>query len=568
MIFICDNQFSLPTSTTDKALKAFTYKELGIIYKDLYALPENIFKDVETIVLFIQANLKDEQALLNIIKHYSADENDYPEDVELMNEICHVFPTSDERSDPKKRVKTEKLIKELSIISFENSKKVKKAVDSLAQDSKLFLFNCSHIKNNSLALIEKLADDQVLIQGDSLAAKLNEEICYYTISRQKYLQINKELVSARQNHDELKIERRKTRDYRPGDPLEYFPNSLFDKLVSLIKTQNKKVHFYGQDTLLSNRAIEKLIPGEDRISYNMPKDLSIVPLEENDTIIKNFDNISDTSGYYDLHQRVKGLENKFYVILQAIRNVDSQDFYYYEKVEIPRSNEIRKHITGIFLSLLVDRYKYKEEQSELYTLVKFNLLEKVIPQVENLETLYKCIKEISELTIKDLLTNINFWYVLEEKVNEEFIKSQRQSESKPKKKIIFESSEKEWILFGLGNPLQFDYAKSIGIKYIAIIISYYQLYGKPIDVSKLRDMAHDLDDSTPLKYQYNQCSDNDRVAIHNNIKRIQTKQAMENFCKNHIKKSKTDYWFDSKNEVECEVIHPKINEDFLSKYTK
>jgi len=471
MIFICDNQFPLSIPSTSRDVKASTYKEAGALYKSLYYLADDILENVEEINILIEGSEVDEKSILKVLKQYSANIEDYPQEKDIMVEIWDKFPDEKELRDTLRRTKIERFIQGATVTLLAGGKKTKKEVNALIQDSKSFLFISSHTNKNCLVLLESLSDNQVTILIERRKSKNEIGDDCYPITKQKYLQLEKELVNAQEQYDRLQSEPWRSRDYTPDDPLRYFENGFYRKLDPRTKSSNTKVHFYGQDEFLADRAIKMILMGAESPKYfSMPAQLEVIETEGKPTVILNFDKINDPNSYYKLHERVKSIEDVVYVVLQAIRNVNSKYFSYYETIEIPNQNEIRKHITGIFISFLADHKLYRDDYWKLAILDKYNLLQKVIPHVENLEMLYKCLKDFSELTFKDLLYNVDFWFVFEERVKAEIKSKLEQPEIEQKRSVSFVCNGDNWEVYGLGNPIQFEYSKSLGIKYIAIIV--------------------------------------------------------------------------------------------------
>ncbi|MFH0735714.1 MAG: hypothetical protein V1773_15440 [bacterium] len=467
MIFIYENQHIESSKLINiTAVKAFTYKEACTIYKSLDQLTDNLLNDVHEIAFLLEKLEIDESSILAIFRNFSADPEDYPNENQLMNEIWGFFPNPIKLQNEKRRKKIETLINEMSIIFYENDK----TLNSLSQSPKSFFFFCPLIKKASHILIESLHDNKVLIQIENYTAKLKAEVGSYSISKGKYLQIYNELVKIRENYNENLPEKPwKLREYRPVNPLKYFENSLYYKIIS---TSNTKLHFYGHDTFLTSRATEQILFGKDRIYYSMPKDLKAIQSENKSAVIQNFDSINDPIGYHELHERVKETEDKSHVILQAIRNVHSKYFYYYDNIEIPQGNEIRKHLTGIFISLLRDRNIFQgDDYWRLYPLVEKNLLEKVIPQIDDIEILYNCINDFSKIEHKDLMNNIQFWYLLEERIKYETEMRKKQDNTPPPQKVVFEKVDNEWIISGLGKTFTIQGKRNMGFLFLLIIIN-------------------------------------------------------------------------------------------------
>ncbi len=551
MIFIYENQHIESSKLINiAAVKAFTYKEACTIYESLYQLSDNLLNDVHEIVFLLEKLEIDESSILAIFRNFSADPEDYPDEKKLMAEICDFFPYPIKLRNEKRRKKIETLINEISIIFYENDK----TLNSLSKSLKSFFFFCPLIKKASHILIESLPDNKVLIQIENYTAKLKAEVGSYSISKGKYLQIYNELVKTRENYNENMPEKPwKLREYRPVNPLKYFENSLYYKIIS---TSNTKLHFYGHDTFLTSRATEQILFGKDRIYYSMPKDLKAIQSENKSAVIQNFDSINDPIGYHELHERVKETEDQSHVILQAIRNVNSKYFYYYDNIEIPQGNEIRKHITGIFISLLRDRNIFQgDDYWRLYPLVEKNLLEKVIPQIDDIEILYKCINDFSQIEYKDLMNNIQFWYLLEEKINYETEIRKKQDETPPPKKVVFEKVDDEWIISGLGKIPTIKDDGNIGLLYLLIIINSKN----EISSTDIMDISVRYRGDEALMKKRNQTiklwgkdelglCESDRGNISGALSRLKKYKNLHEFIKETISASKGYYFFNHKNK--------------------
>ena len=560
MIFVYENQFPASNISNIRNLKAFAYKEASVIYKTLYHLPGGMLNGVKEVICIIQGNNTNTKKLHDILRLYSASIDDYPNDKDLMYEIWNWFPTDNELVEIQKREIIETLIRSSVIISIDNQVKSKKNFTSIVNKSDSYLFISSIIKN-SLPLVEVLQDTQVTIVNDSKIIKLNVDEQLNTINRNKYLNIYNKLIQIRSRIDKIKIEPWKIRGYKPGDPLDYFQDSFMKKITSLMEDVKTNVHVIGQDTLLSKRAIERLLIGEDRVYYSMPTELREMNSIKKSTVISNFDSINNSNDYYELHNRVKGIENIYFVILQALRNVHSKYFSHYEDIELPRTDEIRRHISGLFLSLLLNRYLDKDECWNLYTIVDKNLLESVIPEIDNLEILYKCIKDCSPVNYKDLVSNISFWYSLERKITSE-IESQRNKSIIPDpKNIIFENINEEWIIHGIANIPPIVEGRNVGLIYLLIIIAAK----KQITSTEIMDLSVKYRADKDISSKRAETKklwgkdiisllESDRKTISGAISRLKKYITLFEFVEEHISQSKGNYYFDNKGIYTVDIL--------------
>lgn len=566
MIFFYENQFDINNLTNIKKIKAFTYKEASLIYKSLYHLPELILKDITGVVFFIDAEIIDSNAMCDIIKEYSADIDDYPNETELMYEIWNWFPTKKETIKKQKREIIENLIKQISIKHWESVAKKGNRSMNLFIKSNFFLFVSSLIKTNSFSIIKALKKEQTKIICDNHLSYSGSDIYSDLICRDKYVQIYEELNEIALQYNKIEIKPWKIRDYKPNDPLNYFNNGFFDKLLSQLSQEdiNKKIHFYGKDSLLADRAIELLLRGERPKYYSMPTELKHIIADDKAIVIQNFDNLDDPNDLYDLHERVQKIEDVFYIILKAIRMTYSKHFSYYDTIEIPAPKEIRKHITGIFLSLLLEKNNYKDDYWKLYALVETNLLEKIIPETDNLEILFKSIAIFSNLSFNDLLFNVGFWYTLEEQVKREIEAEKIKLRNYDPIKITIENENDVWSVYNLGKIPPIHEGDFIGLIYALIIIEAKREISSTeiIDISvKYRDTkkVNLQREETRKRWGYSQIGllESDRSTVSGALSRLKSKNKyLEPFVRAHILPSseKGYFYFDSKGLYTVEIL--------------
>jgi hypothetical protein len=325
----------------------------------------------------------------------------------------------------------------------------------------------------------------------------------------------------------------------------------------------KRLRINGEERLLALRCINHLLSSQTPLYYDLASGIPTMVTDSDSLVFLSYDSIIESEDYKKLYHLTKNFDLSKYIILQAFRNKYSEYFNNYEEIDLPNSEAIHKIISELFVALLWEKNKISEDIHLLYSLLNSNSFAELFKKAPKLEHIEKVISKLEKLTPVDLYQNVDLWYCIITEI-EKLEKNLKTRDSyKIKKKIRFEYIYNYWEISGLGKTITLPYDKSMGIKYLVLLIFQYQFVNKPIDVSSLRLKAQTMDDKASNKIKNDINIDNDRLAIHDGLKRVKENSLIKEFCENYIFHEKFDYWFNPKEEIECEISHPRLNEDFI-----
>jgi hypothetical protein len=282
------------------------------------------------------------------------------------------------------------------------------------------------------------------------------------------------------------------------------------------------------------------------------------------SVFFNFDILESADDFVKLFESTKDIIT--YIVLQSAKNIVNPYFRQYYKIELPNRILVKQAITKIVIALLCERGIISSEFYKIYPMIKNNSFLSLLKDFGNLESLYLAIGKLQKISAAELLSKADIWYFIIDEMRKIENGNIEYQPNKHRRKVIFENSDLNWSISGIGKPLIFDYSKTIGIKYLAIIIFHQKLFHKPIDASLLRIIARDLDNEESSEFKINRDPYTDSKAIVEGLKKPKSIPAMKDFCDNYIKHIKSEFWFDSKNEIECEIIYPKLTQSIFESY--
>jgi hypothetical protein len=569
MIFIYESQNNFIEHENPIFKNVSAYLEASLIYNCLYHLEEEILNKFDQII-FVTNEQVNESLLLSGFNKYSANVDDYKDEVELVTEIFDRFPNADELLNTGKRKKLEQLIHDIQLKIIEDQKKENILAKELLSKNEDFLIFLPFSKSFSIELIGKLSDDNCYLFADSRSAKLRVDKGYHFISRKSYLAVKQKVSDLKSKYDKKNINPLGNRHFRPTELLENFDNGFFNKVVDLQREYQKRLHFYGQDSFIAKKAIERVLNSVDKYYYYLPQDLNKIDDESQSMVICNFDSVDDPKSYKKLFDKVKNINDSFYIVLQALRKVNYPYFSSYQEVQVPEQAVIRKRISGLFLSLVIEKRLYDDKYWKLFPLVEFNLLENLIPKTESFEYINKAFDSFGILNFNDLIENSLFWCLFQDRITEIINDSKNTKSLVPKKKITFERLGDNWQISGLGKPIIKEYS-SIGIKYL-IVIMKSKISLEPIDVrNSTFKYCKDIESYTERQKNSKQkqisifeLNESDRKTIGSAISGLKKDEKLQKFIEEHFSFSGKGNIFDSKNKIEIKIIDPDWDDSFIS----
>jgi hypothetical protein len=270
---------------------------------------------------------------------------------------------------------------------------------------------------DDLIVKEKKLELELFSDYDSARIESDEEI--FKIDRTKFVSIKKKLVNI--NNIIAKME---------PDPILarnfYVPNlvkalgSYFENKLDEIKSEEwKQLHFEGGDYFCALRGINEVL------HYDSPQYLELInaPVvkvpEKQSLVLLGVEAYSSPDKLKHLYDLLKNRRDDFFTILQSKKMKLYTYFYQYEKVDVPDDNKIKEVSTLLFLALLIERVKFEGRIHTLYPIAQHLLLNDLLTELKDVETLHNLISKSKKITEEDLVENEVYWYALLETIKTE-----------------------------------------------------------------------------------------------------------------------------------------------------
>ncbi|MDR3668784.1 MAG: hypothetical protein P4L35_18250 [Ignavibacteriaceae bacterium] len=411
--------------------------------------------------------------------------------------------------------------------------------------------------------MKMLSSHNVKLFSDKISLKGISPKGYIFIDHRKYFQIKKKLENIKPQV--IKQEREES-SFLNEEILNYFSKEIIDWIFEFRRRKIRKIHIYGKDIFVIKRVIAKMLINLKHRYYYLPGALKEIANKEESIAVFHFDQLEKTDDYKYLYDKLEELEESHYRIVQAIRYVKPQYFYYYKDMEMPDNRAYEKSLTAIFLGLLIENGTYNDNKRILGSFNN-NLLKELIPKAESLETLCKAISELSEIKYADLKDNAGFWYYLSYLVNSISAKTDEQKKLLPQ--IIFERGDKSWNIHFNDKHISAD---KIGVLYLCVIILNSQENRKPLDSSGVRIFADRyLGKKTKIKENKGSAKNNilsehdslesDRKTISSAISDLKKEEALlKEFIEEYFTFSATGNIFNHKDKIEVFINVPELKE--------
>ncbi len=132
-------------------------------------------------------------------------------------------------------------------------------------------------------------------------------------------------------------------------------------------------------------------------------------MEDRAFVFLNFHHFFGQNKQNDLAEILQKSKLKNHKVIQG-DNVQLISFFEkFRRVRVPEESEIKNAISGIFVSFLIQKNKYKDRDWTLYPFVKHRLLNRLLDKSASPQALSIAIDHFSEITKTDLLANVSFW---------------------------------------------------------------------------------------------------------------------------------------------------------------
>ena len=277
--------------------------------------------------------------------------------------------------------------------------------------------------------------------------------------------------------------------YKAPKYLDNFEEDYFEEIKRVQYNDNEKeLYFYGSESYTAREGIDYLFGPNNYREYNLLHSLEKLPIEDRTFVFLNFHQLFNQNRQNDLAETLKNSKLKSHKVIQGDNLQLISFFEKFRRVQVPEENEIKNIISGIFISFLIQKNKYKDRDWTLYPFVKHNLLSKILDNSTSPKALSVALDNFSEISKSDLVENISFWCLfLNEysKALSEINKNQVEAPVQIKDKWIIEIKDKKYRVIypfedtGPKKHMQF-------ITYLLLLIKYKETQNKPISVDLLR----------------------------------------------------------------------------------
>jgi len=568
MIFIYELQNQILDSYDEDYKIPYILIEASNQYKFLYKLDITLLNSIDEVYFIYK-----EEILLNLYKktfsEYSPVVSNYECQPILIEKIFElkILPTLSEIENKTKRERIEKLIRNQKFVKIHDIDEFSNNI-SFADEVLIYL----PFKKELTNILLQSANSEVSLRlfSNSAQMKIKGISDVYEISADLYLEIFKKLkasIPAKEGNFSGS-----QYYFRAKNLLEIFSESLLSELSYVEKEDQKRLQLFGDDFFLATRVINHVLRSFTPSYFNLRKGISQVTFSDEPLVLTYLDAIDEIEDHKKLFEKIRGIDFLTYIILHSSRKIISPYFVDYYSIELPTKEIIDNSITSIVIALLVEKNILSADDHNLIPILQNNSFSILLREYNDLDSIYRVFTKLQNLTIGDLFHNTEMWYYiiyeLRRIANGELDIKIPSVKSKINFEYIPDGKAEYWSITGLGRAKSFEYTKTIGIKYIAIIIYYYQLTKKSIDVSLLRVIAHKLDNEVAQKFLDQRDYDTDRKAVLDGLSRVKKDYELKDFCNEFIHYSKSEYWYDSKNEIDCKINHPKFNENFFREFIK
>jgi hypothetical protein len=442
------------------------------IYSFLYKLFSNFNYEVKYIEIIKPLDENIEKIFLEEFANYSPELIDY----KSTWEIEHWFPSKGELVDKDLKIKITNMIKSITFLNAE----------SLSDDDYLcYLPLCGN------TLTQRLMNNKnnFILVGNNKDAR-QDKVSLFEMDLKKYIDISNKISSLSKKYQTTFDEN--ISEARFFCPPKYIDNFKTDYLEELKRAQylaeDKELYFFGSESYTAREGIDYLLGPNNYREYSLLKNLEKLPAEDRAFVFLNFHQLLSQNKQNDLADNIEERKLKTHRIIQGDNLQLISYFERYRKVTVPDVTEIKKIISGIFISLLVCKNKYIDRDWTLYPFVMHKLLDDLLSEVIFPEALIKAIDGFSEVSKIDLLENISFWYSFLEAYSTELAEIN-------KNKVYVQKPDKEkWHveLDGKICSILSSYVETGPIRrkkfitYLLLLVRYTELDNTTMSVEKLR----------------------------------------------------------------------------------
>lgn len=519
-----------------------------LLYTFLYKYLSQNNNKINFIEIIKPDDSKIEKLFEEILKNYSPDIIDYKSAWEIEN----WFPDEKQLENTNLKFKITNVIRK---IKFVDSK-------SLKEENYLCYLPLSAEKLSYLLMSEKYKF--MIITNSSVAKAYPEKLIELDHTQFKY--IAHKLTKLREKYKPIFDENiAEARYYKPPKYLDNFEEGYFEQIKrAQFNTSDKELYFFGSEPHTAREGIDYLLGPNNYREYNLLYALEKLPVEDRAFVFLNFNHFFGQNKQNDLAEILQKSKLKNHKVIQG-DNVQLISFFEkFRRVRVPEESEIKNAISGIFVSFLIQKYKYKDRDWTLYPFVKHRLLNRLLDKSASPQALSMAIDNFSEITKTDLLENISFWCLFFDEYSKalsEINKDKVKAPLKIKDNWIIKITDKKYrVLYPQEDTGPQRYTKFV--TYLLLLIKYAEIKKQPLSVDILRKAI--------LKYDREKVPDEidletARVAISKIFnKAIKEHEWFKTFYKSFIKYENNEYWIEL-SLLDLTIVGFELKSNFFDK---
>lgn len=555
MQFIYSIQNELPKGCPENYFAMFPLTECNNILKFLLTLEDEKLDEIQIIYALHSNDITEEYK--EYFYHFSPDINKYNHLPNILEIKCSdIFIKKINEIKNEKLDSVQYLINRIKFFSYSELKDIPKG------NIKHFIY-LAYANEELKAAIKEFSNCIIAADEDTIKVPLNSKLYYF--DKEEYLEVENIL-------DNIKKEINKNNDlpYSNSFPsfIEIFGDDLLKQLGSL--GRRKKIHIKGNDIYFVNKVIYHIVQPYVPTLYNLIHNVPVETGFNNPIAFLNFDFIQDEPEKCRKLSLLINDINEYFCILQSRNKYPNSvyDLYFstFTECNLPDEDKIKKYITSIFISFLIEQFKVNKEAHLLALLHNNNLLAPFLKEATNLQILNKITSKIKEIKVIELINNVGFWCYLRREISEINSKENLYKEPILKKQIKIAYDSPNWVLIGLGKTIHLTDSiqnKNVAIIYLCLIlqshvinkrsISSIDLYNNAMEITGQVNNIKTVSNKEDKYIIKEHCSN----AIRNTINRIKN-PTIKNFFAEYISFRQHEYYFDKSMDFLVSIEHPMI----------
>ncbi|MCB0747402.1 MAG: hypothetical protein KDC90_08050 [Ignavibacteriae bacterium] len=441
------------------------------LYIFLYQYLSNSANKVSFIEILKPADAKIEKLFNEILKYYSPDIVDYKSALEIEG----WFPEDYQLQDNSLRVKISNMINN---IRFIDSSKI------TDEDYLCYLPLCGTQLNK--AMQQDKVHSIIYTNQNLTPFKIDKLI---SLDQTNFKEVQNKITVLQNNYKKIFNENIvEAKYFQTPKYLENFDKTYIEDLKMAKYNTDKELYFYGAEDYTAKEGIDYLLGPYNYREYDLFENMWNLKNDDRAFVFLNFHRLLNQDKQNDLAERIQELKLKKHAVIQGDNLKLISFFNKFRKIKVPDEKEIKKLISGILISFLVLKNKYKDRAWTLYPFVKHGLLDDLLTEVNSPKALLQVIDNMGEITKTDLLENVSFWCLFLEKYEKELSEINKNKVKVPEQQLdewILEISEKQYrVIYPLADTGPIKYKQFM--TYLLLLIRYSEKYTKPLSVDLLR----------------------------------------------------------------------------------